>query len=44
VTDQEKAKIILKSLDKKMVINWNMEEHYLSAIIEGLREISKQED
>lgn len=41
--NQQKAKIILDQLDKYIQVNWNMEEFYLKAIMNGLKEIEKKE-
>ena len=41
--DLEKARIILHELDKKTVINWNMEDCYLDAICSGLRKVRVME-
>lgn len=42
MTDKEKAKIILEKLDDVIQINWNMEEFYLKAIVNGLKAIEKE--
>ncbi len=39
----EKAMMILEGMEKHMQIDWNLEEWYLNAIKEGLREIEKKE-
>lgn len=44
MTDKEKALIILEKLDDKFPIDWNFEEFYIGAIVEGLREIRKAEE
>ncbi|MDO4328729.1 MAG: hypothetical protein Q4C66_05270 [Lachnospiraceae bacterium] len=42
---REQAQIILEVLDRRAPtnINWAMEEHWLKAIEEGLREVEKHE-
>jgi hypothetical protein len=40
---EEKAKIILESLDEYMQVNWHLEEYYMKAIVKGLNKIDKQE-
>lgn len=39
MSDLEKAKIILEHLDEVMNINWSLEEYYLKAIIQALKQI-----
>ena len=39
----EKAMMILEGMEKHMQIDWNLEDWYLNAIKEGLREIEKKE-
>mgnify|MGYP004709135563 CR=1 FL=1 len=39
----EKAMMILEGMEKHMQIDWNLEQWYLNAIKEGLREIEKKE-
>lgn len=41
---QEKAKIILEQLDEYIQVNWNLEEFYLKAIMNGLNEIEEREN
>ncbi|MGM8140066.1 hypothetical protein [Enterococcus italicus] len=42
MTNEEKAKIILESIDKNGIqIDWNFEKYYLKGIIAGLEEIEK---
>lgn len=44
MTKEEQAKVILESMDEYMNVNWNMEDTYLKAIIEGLDKIEKTKD
>jgi len=41
--NDEKAKIILEHLEKYLQVNWAFEEFYIKGIMNGLREIDKQE-
>lgn len=43
MTDEEKARIILKQLDHYVQVNWNWENSYLKGIKKGLKEIHKKE-
>jgi len=43
MTDQVKAKIILKELDKKINVNWNLKRYYRDAICSGLQKIAEVE-
>ena len=43
MTDKEKAKIILKGLDKYLQVDFNLQEYYLAGIMIGLEEVRKQE-
>lgn len=43
MTNEQKAKIILESMDKNGIqINWNMEKYYIDGIVKGLKEIDKR--
>ena len=44
MTDEEKAKIILESMEEYLLIDWNFEEYYLKGIKNGLREIERREE
>jgi hypothetical protein len=39
MTDREKARIILESLEEYLQIDWNFEKYYLMGIERGLRRI-----
>lgn len=41
MTDREKAMVMLETIEKRAPtnINWNMQQQWLDAIIEGFREI-----
>lgn len=41
--DEEKAKIILESMEEYLLIDWNFVEYYLKGIKNGLREIERRE-
>lgn len=43
MTYEEKAQIILESLDNRINVNWNLEEFYIKSIIEGLVKIEKED-
>lgn len=43
MNEGEKAQIILESLDKYIQIDWNNENMYLKAIVEGLVKIKNLE-
>lgn len=43
MSKEEQAKVILESLDAYVNVNWNMEDVYLKAIIEGLDKIQKSD-
>lgn len=43
MTDEEKANLILKKLDRYIQVNWNWERSYLKGIKEGLKEIKSHE-
>jgi len=43
MTNLEKAKILLESLDEVIQVNWNIEEFYLKAILNGLERIEREE-
>lgn len=43
VNKEEKAKIILESMDQYIQINWNLEEFYLRGIVNGIRKIEEME-
>lgn len=43
MTDEEKARIILKQLDHYVQVNWNWERAYLKGIKEGLKKIKEKE-
>ena len=43
MTDEQKAKIILESLDEYMQVNWNFEKYYVKGIKNGLKEIERRE-
>lgn len=44
LTEDQKAKILLKNLDEYLQVNWNFEEYYLKAIKNGLKEIDQKEN
>lgn len=43
LSQEEKAEIILKTLDKYISVDWNFKEVYLKAIKEGLEKIKTKE-
>lgn len=43
MTDNEKAKIILKGLDKFIQVNWNNSEYWIAGVMKGLEEVRNQE-
>lgn len=43
MTVEEKAKIILESLDEFLQVNWNFEEYYIKGIKNGLKKIEERE-
>lgn len=43
LTEDQKAKILLKNLDEYLQVNWNFEEYYLKALKSGLKEIEEKE-
>lgn len=43
MTLEEKAMMILESMEEYVTINWNMKEYYLKGIIAGLKNIDKEE-
>ena len=44
MTNREKAKIILNSLDRMVQIDFNFQDFYIKAIERGLEEINKKEN
>ena len=44
MTNREKAKIILNSLDRMLQIDFNFQDFYIKAIERGLEEIDKKEN
>lgn len=43
MNEEERARIILKQLDRYIQVNWNWEKTYLKGIKEGLHEIDRKE-
>ena len=44
MNDEEKAKLILEALDRNGIqIDWNMEKYYINGIVEGLKDIQKND-
>lgn len=43
MTDEEKAKIILESMEEYLQIDWNFEKYYMLGIKKGLKKIDQQE-
>lgn len=43
MTYEEKALIILKSMEKNIQVDWNMEKFYVEPIIAGIKEIERKD-
>lgn len=43
MTYEEKALIILKSMEKNIQVDWNMEKFYIDPIIAGIKEIERKD-
>lgn len=43
MSEKEKARIILESLDEYIQVDWNFEDYYIKAIVEGLKKIKQKE-